>query len=384
VSGATGRVTQPSRAKYFTLAPQQLELGTAEHPYILLANAKVEGIKIAIVVTGAKFKMVVSNAGGILQETLEFNGAKELLAEFAIPEEWKEEAREEPVLAWKTGVAYEFGEVVKNGGVVYQCIKSMTTGEPHEPPNATYWEALPTLYPIGATVQFGGIYYRAIKAMNVGEDTKPPNATFWTPFTLPYVYLTEGGEYQTEKSTKLEAKGATALKTPTNIIFHNASKDTFITQMINYEVGGSVTVGRTAQLATATSNEGEESLTGETAIGASVVKLTGAKEKGFTIGRIVIFGKGTASSTGINAGVPYWIVGEETNGFEVSLTKGGTAIKVKGAAFGTSARVLLLPTFKRPGSGEEPLTDFRVPAAYYLVLMLDKASLAGEAITQPA
>src|ERR1700729_3973132 len=67
-----------------------------------------------------------------------------------------------------------------------------------------------------------------------------------------------------------------------------------------------------------------------TAINGTVINLTGAKSKGFTNGQRVQFTTLTSGVTNIKVNTAYWIVGEATNGFEVSLTEGGAALKVEG------------------------------------------------------
>ena len=70
--------------------------------------------------------------------------------------------------------------------------------------------------------------------------------------------------------------------------------------------------------------------TANTAIGASLVNLTGAKVKRFTNGNIVVFTALTAGVTGLVVNKQYFVVGETANGFEVSATEGGSAILVAG------------------------------------------------------
>jgi hypothetical protein len=70
--------------------------------------------------------------------------------------------------------------------------------------------------------------------------------------------------------------------------------------------------------------------TANTVITGTVINLTGAKAKGFVNGKIVSFTKLTAGVTGLVANKQYFVVGEATNGFEVSATEGGAAIAVAG------------------------------------------------------
>jgi hypothetical protein len=69
--------------------------------------------------------------------------------------------------------------------------------------------------------------------------------------------------------------------------------------------------------------------TANTVIGSSVINLTGAKGKGFLNGKKVSMTL-TAGVTGLVQGVNYFVVGEATNSFELSLTEGGAAVKVEG------------------------------------------------------
>lgn len=83
--------------------------------------------------------------------------------------------------------------------------------------------------------------------------------------------------------------------------------------------------------------------TSGTAVAASLINMTGAKAKGFTNGKIVVFRTVTGSVTGLIAERPYYVVGEVTNGFEVALEEGGAAVKVAGHELevsGTSVALL--------------------------------------------
>jgi hypothetical protein len=83
--------------------------------------------------------------------------------------------------------------------------------------------------------------------------------------------------------------------------------------------------------------------TSETAVNGTVINLTGAKAKGFVNGASVVFRELTGSVTGLVATRPYYVVGEATNGFEVALEEGGTAVKVTGHALeATGTKVALL------------------------------------------
>jgi hypothetical protein len=82
--------------------------------------------------------------------------------------------------------------------------------------------------------------------------------------------------------------------------------------------------------------------TSGTSIGASLINMTGAKAKGFTNGKIVMIRVLTASVTGLVAERPYYVVGEVTNGFELALQEGGTAVKVAGAELTTASEFAVL------------------------------------------
>jgi hypothetical protein len=85
----------------------------------------------------------------------------------------------------------------------------------------------------------------------------------------------------------------------------------------------------------------KQAATSGTAVGASLINMTGAKAKGFTNGKIVMIRKLTASVTGLVAERPYYIVGEVTNGFELALEEGGTGIKVAGVELKTDSEFFL-------------------------------------------
>jgi hypothetical protein len=72
--------------------------------------------------------------------------------------------------------------------------------------------------------------------------------------------------------------------------------------------------------------------TSETAEGASLINLTGAKAAGWTNGRVVWFTALNSGITNVFTNRPYFIVGEVTNGFEIAEEPGGTAIKFAGKA----------------------------------------------------
>jgi hypothetical protein len=82
--------------------------------------------------------------------------------------------------------------------------------------------------------------------------------------------------------------------------------------------------------------------TSGTAIGASLITMTGAKAKGFTNGRIVMIRKLTAAVTGLVAERPYYIVGEVTNGFELAKAEGGAAVKVAGHELEADTEIIVL------------------------------------------
>ena len=85
-----------------------------------------------------------------------------------------------------------------------------------------------------------------------------------------------------------------------------------------------------------------EKPTSNTAEGASLINLTGAKGKGFTNGKLVVPRTLTANVTGLVAGRPYYVVGETTNGFELANEEAGTAVKVTGHALETGSEFDLL------------------------------------------
>lgn len=72
--------------------------------------------------------------------------------------------------------------------------------------------------------------------------------------------------------------------------------------------------------------------TSNTAEGASLVNQTGSLAAGFVNGAKVKIEKITGAVTGLVAGTTYFVVGAVTNGYELSATEGGAAIKVGGHA----------------------------------------------------
>lgn len=117
--------------------------------------------------------------------------------------------------------------------------------------------------------------------------------------------------------------------------------------------------------------------TSGTAINASLINLTGAKGKGFTNNAIVMIKTLTASVTGLVAQRPYYVVGETTNGFELALEEGGTAVKVTGAEL-TSATEFDLLTELTGGSYA------RVAATWGAASKGEISDTAAEAIKVPA
>lgn len=143
-------------------------------------------------------------------------------------------------------------------------------------------------------------------------------------------------------------------------------------------------------------SEGEPkyAATSGTAIGASLINMTGAKAKGFENKKVVMIRKLTTSVTGLVAERPYYVIGEVTNGFELALEEGGTAIKVAGAELTTTSEFFICKeltggsyariatTFGTPTLGEVSDTaveKVKVPAGYTATdaLWHEKAS-AGE------
>lgn len=123
-----------------------------------------------------------------------------------------------------------------------------------------------------------------------------------------------------------------------------------------------------------TGSEPKYAVTSGTAIGASLLNMTGSKAKGFTNGKIVMIRKLTASVTGLVAERPYYVVGEVTNGFELAEEEGGAAIKVAGAELTATTEIFLCEeisvarkatTFGTPKEGEVSDTaaeEIKVPA----------------------
>ena len=77
--------------------------------------------------------------------------------------------------------------------------------------------------------------------------------------------------------------------------------------------------------------------TSNTAIGSSVINLTGVEAKAGAVWEggtsntpIIVFRKLTSGVTGLAAGVAYFVVKGAANSFELALTKGGAGIKVAG------------------------------------------------------
>jgi hypothetical protein len=128
---------------------------------------------------------------------------------------------------------------------------------------------------------------------------------------------------------------------------------------------------------TTSGGEPKFAATSGTAIGATLINMTGAKAKGFTNGKIVMIRKLTASVTGLVAERPYYIVGEVTNGFELALKEGGTAVKVAGAELTTTSEFIVL-TELTGGSYT------RVAATWGAVAEGEVADTAAEVIKVPA
>jgi hypothetical protein len=103
--------------------------------------------------------------------------------------------------------------------------------------------------------------------------------------------------------------------------------------------------------------------TAGTAVTASLINMTGAKAKGFTNGKIVVFPEVTGSVTGIVAERPYYVVGETTNGFEVSTEEGGTAVKVAGHELEAASTKAALLTELTGGSYARVKTTWGTPKA---------------------
>jgi hypothetical protein len=82
--------------------------------------------------------------------------------------------------------------------------------------------------------------------------------------------------------------------------------------------------------------------TSGTAVGASLINMTGSKALGYTNNKIVFIETLTASVTGLVANRPYFVVGEATNGFELAETEGGTPVKVAGVELKTETEFCLL------------------------------------------
>ncbi len=83
--------------------------------------------------------------------------------------------------------------------------------------------------------------------------------------------------------------------------------------------------------------------TSETKIGESKINMTGSEAAGFKNGRIVEFTLLPFTTSAPLEGTPYFIVGASANAFEISLTFGGTAVKVAGKALtAANAKVKVL------------------------------------------
>ena len=118
--------------------------------------------------------------------------------------------------------------------------------------------------------------------------------------------------------------------------------------------------------------------TSETAINGTKVNLTGAKGKGFVNGAIVVFRELTGGVTGLIAGRPYYVVGEETNAFEVALEEGGAGVKVAAHALEAAGTKIALLTELSGGSYA------RVKAAWGAAKAGEINDTAAEAINVPA
>lgn len=90
-------------------------------------------------------------------------------------------------------------------------------------------------------------------------------------------------------------------------------------------------------------------LTSGSIVGATVLNMTGVEGKagpiwagGTSNTPMIVFRKLTAGQTGLKEGVAYFVVSGTANAFSVSLTKGGAAVAVAGAALATDTEVALL------------------------------------------
>ena len=110
-----------------------------------------------------------------------------------------------------------------------------------------------------------------------------------------------------------------------------------------------------------------EPLTSATTSG-SVLNMTGAKGKGYVNNKVVVFtelnGKTTKGEEagGLVIGRPYFIKGEATNGFEVTLEEAGTAI-TPSVEIKTTTKVRLLEEATNSGSSKRIKTAFTKNAA---------------------
>lgn len=102
-------------------------------------------------------------------------------------------------------------------------------------------------------------------------------------------------------------------------------------------------------------------VTSNTAVGATLLNMTGAAAKGFTNGKIVVIRKLTASVTGLVAERAYYVVGSVTNGFELANEEGGAAIKV-GTAEVTATTEIFLCSELTGGSYARVATTWGTPA----------------------
>jgi hypothetical protein len=142
----------------------------------------------------------------------------------------------------------------------------------------------------------------------------------------------------------------------------------------------------------------EEALTSATTSG-SKLNMTGAKGKGYVNEKVVVFaelnGKTTKgeAAAGLTVGAPYFVVTEETEGFAVSLTRGGSAITPSAEVKPTTKIVLLeeLPetpyarvatAFGSAAGGESTDTEkvIKVPASTTITYAgwWEKSTKAGE------
>lgn len=133
-------------------------------------------------------------AGAYPIDWMQFHGAKDVFNN---------------VRFWKSGQPYKFGNLVNQGGIVYECTADHTSSGGNQPPNASFWIARTFTKPAiwsAASVNYSvndlvvrlNISWKCIQAhvSDASPDNGPPDTDFWTRIffapAVDYSPLTNG------------------------------------------------------------------------------------------------------------------------------------------------------------------------------------------------